>query len=68
MRCVQATGSGVDCLVAACAERHHLRVVHRDRDYASIARVAAIEHTDISPRLKRSNTPGRSKQVRRSAR
>ena len=43
--------SGVGCLVAASAIRHHLTVVHRDRDYAAIARVAPLAHVDISPRL-----------------
>jgi hypothetical protein len=42
--------SSVDCLVAASAIRHHLTVVHHDRDYAAIARVAPLEHVDISPR------------------
>lgn len=43
--------SSVDCLIAACATRHHLRVVHRDRDFTSLAAVVALEHTDISPLL-----------------
>jgi len=34
--------SGVDCLIAACAIRHHLTVVHRDRDYTALARVSAL--------------------------
>ena len=45
--------SSVDCLVAACALRNHLTIVHRDRDYANIAKVVALEQTDISPLLKR---------------
>ena len=28
--------SSVDCLVAACALRHDLEVLHRDRDYAAL--------------------------------
>lgn len=43
--------SSVDCLVAACASRHHLTVVHRDRDYAQLARLAGFQHRDISPLL-----------------
>jgi predicted nucleic acid-binding protein len=35
--------SGVDCLIAACALRHSLMVVHRDRDFDALARVAALE-------------------------
>lgn len=45
--------SSVDCLVAACALRHQLTVVHCDRDFASIARVASLRHIDIRPRLGR---------------
>lgn len=35
--------SGVDCLVAACALRHSLPVLHRDRDFDSLAIVAPLE-------------------------
>lgn len=34
--------SSVDGLIAACALRHDLEVVHRDRDYPALARVAAL--------------------------
>jgi predicted nucleic acid-binding protein len=34
--------SGVDCLIAACALRHDLEVLHRDRDFASLARVSSL--------------------------
>ena len=34
--------SSVDCLVAACAIRHDLEVLHRDRDYAALARISAL--------------------------
>lgn len=34
--------SSVDCLIAACAIRQDLEVLHRDRDYAQIARVSAL--------------------------
>jgi hypothetical protein len=36
--------SSVDCLIAACALRHDLEVVHRDRDFTAIARVSALRH------------------------
>jgi len=36
--------SSVDCLIAACAIRNDLEVLHRDRDYAALARVAALRH------------------------
>jgi hypothetical protein len=45
--------SSVDCLIAACAERHHLTVVHRDRDFAAIAKVVGLEHIDIAARQRR---------------
>ena len=45
--------SSVDCLIAACASRHHLTVVHRDRDYGRLAALAPFEHIDISPLLAR---------------
>lgn len=34
--------SSVDCLVAACAMRHNLRVLHSNRDYANIARISTL--------------------------
>jgi predicted nucleic acid-binding protein len=34
--------SSVDCLIAACALRHDLTVVHRDRDYGALAKVSAL--------------------------
>jgi hypothetical protein len=34
--------SGVDCLVAACALRHGLDVLHHDRDYDALARVSSL--------------------------
>lgn len=38
--------SSVDCLVAACAIRHELEVLHRDRDYAAIARVSPLRQRE----------------------
>jgi predicted nucleic acid-binding protein len=34
--------SGVDCLIAACALRHGLTVLHHDRDFDVLARVSAL--------------------------
>jgi predicted nucleic acid-binding protein len=34
--------SSVDCLIAACAVRHDLEVLHRDRDFAALARVSTL--------------------------
>lgn len=41
--------SAMDCLVAACALRHGLPVLHRDRDYELIARVTRLETRRIGP-------------------
>jgi len=35
--------SGVDCLIAACALRHDLAVLHADRDFSSLARISQLE-------------------------
>ena len=35
--------SGVDCLVAACAMRNSLAIVHRDRDYDALGEIAGLE-------------------------
>ena len=34
--------SSVDCLIAACAIRHDLEVLHRDRDFTAIARISGL--------------------------
>jgi len=34
--------SSVDCLIAACALRHDMTLLHRDRDYEMIAAVAPL--------------------------
>lgn len=34
--------SGVDCLIAACALRHDVEVLHQDRDYDTIAKVSGL--------------------------
>ena len=34
--------SSVDCLVAACALRHDLEVLHHDRDFAVLAEVSTL--------------------------
>ncbi len=40
--------SGVDCLIAACALRHALTVVHVDRDFDLLARVAPLKQRRLS--------------------
>ncbi len=34
--------SSVDCLIGACALRHGLTVLHRDRDFGFLARVSSL--------------------------
>ncbi len=41
--------SGVDCIIAACAIRHSLTVVHVDRDFDRIARVSALQQRGPVP-------------------
>lgn len=35
--------SGVDCVIAACGARNALTIVHRDRDFDALAKVAPLE-------------------------
>jgi hypothetical protein len=42
--------SSVDCLIAACALRHDLEVLHVDRDFTSLAAVSALRERRIRPR------------------
>ena len=39
--------SGVDCLIAACAIRNSLTVLHRDRDFTRLAEVSELEAHSI---------------------
>jgi hypothetical protein len=39
--------SSVDCLIAACALRTDLEVLHRDRDYAALATVSGLRQRTI---------------------
>lgn len=40
--------SGVDCVIAACAIRSHLTVVHKDRDFDSLARVSVLASRNVA--------------------
>ena len=42
--------SSADCLIAACALRHGLTVVHVDRDFGLLAQVAPLEQRSLRPR------------------
>lgn len=35
--------SSVDCLIAACAIKHNLVVLHRDRDFAALSRISGLQ-------------------------
>jgi predicted nucleic acid-binding protein len=39
--------SGVDCLIAACAIRHRLTVLHADRDFDHLSRISPLEARNI---------------------
>jgi predicted nucleic acid-binding protein len=39
--------SSVDCLIAACALRADLEVLHRDRDYANLAKISRLRQRAI---------------------
>jgi len=39
--------SSVDCLIAACALRHGLTVLQRDRDYPQLAKVSALQQRRV---------------------
>lgn len=39
--------SSVDCLIAASAVRHGLQVLHRDRDFTSLAKIAPLHQRAI---------------------
>ena len=40
--------SSVDCLIAACAIRKDLEILHSDRDYASLARVSSLRERSVN--------------------
>ena len=40
--------SSIDCLIAACAIRHGLTVVHRDRDFSALARVSNLLERNLA--------------------
>jgi len=40
--------SGVDCLIAACAIRHGVTVLHVDRDFTLLARTSSLKERRLS--------------------
>jgi len=45
--------SGVDCLIAACALRRGLTVLHHDRDFDALAQVSSLRVQEARPRALR---------------
>jgi predicted nucleic acid-binding protein len=39
--------SSADCLIATCALKHGLTVLHRDRDYALLAKISGLQQQQI---------------------
>ena len=39
--------SSTDCLIAACALRHDLEVLHRDRDYRQLSAVSGLKSRTV---------------------
>jgi len=39
--------SSVDCLIAACAIRNGLEILHRDRDFTALAEVSALKERSL---------------------
>ena len=42
--------SGVDCLIAACALRHRLSVLHCDRDFDLLQRISPLVALNVAPK------------------
>jgi len=42
--------SSVDCLIAACAIRHDIPVLHNDRDFTALARVSPLKTQELRRR------------------
>ena len=42
--------SSVDCLIAACAIRHDLTILHDDRDYPKLARISTLRVRSLKGR------------------
>ncbi|HEV2852577.1 MAG TPA: PIN domain-containing protein [Thermoanaerobaculia bacterium] len=40
--------SGVDCVIAACAIRHGIPVLHYDRDFTLLAQVSSLKERRIA--------------------
>lgn len=52
--------SGTDCLIAACARRHGLSVLHADRDFANLAKISTLAERSIKRGRRRSSAATRA--------
>jgi hypothetical protein len=63
--------SSADCLIAACALRHDLEVLHRDRDFPKIAAVSALRQRAlwgaVGRSARRSSAPQSSEERKSEA-
>jgi len=39
--------SSIDCLIAVCAIRHNLMVLHKDRDFSQLAKISSLREESI---------------------
>ncbi len=39
--------SGMDCLIAGCAIRNHLTVLHHNRDFGALARISTLQEREL---------------------
>jgi predicted nucleic acid-binding protein len=39
--------SSVDCLIASCALKNDLTVLHRDRDFTALARISGLKERSV---------------------
>lgn len=42
--------SGVDCVIAACAIRHELTVLHHDRDFEALSQISRLRAQEVLPK------------------
>jgi hypothetical protein len=48
--------SSADCLIAACALRHNLTVLHHDRDFELLSRISPLDARDVLARGSRTSS------------
>lgn len=53
--------SSIDCLIAACALRHGVAVLHSDRDFSAIAAFTSLQEIHVPPKRVRA-WPARTRE------